>query len=223
MSPKTSDSQRLRAAFQTLEGRAGDPAPCPSAEEIWQAAHGRPDPEVVATIVEHTVVCAECAEAWRLAAALEQPARRLLAMPERAAAPQRWLRRIAGVAAVAAVVAVGLSLLREPAPGYRSDPAQEIRSLLPEGATLPRERCLLRWSALPDAESYELEVTGEDLSPLLSRREIQRPEHLVPASALAALPDGARLYWRVTAVIRDGRRVASGTFSARIGISPREP
>ncbi len=222
MSPETSDTQTLRKAFQGIEGRAGTSGSCPTPEAIWEAARGRPDRRAVAAIVEHTVSCGECAEAWRLAVAFEQPPGRLLSLPRRAATALSWPQRLAAVAAVAALVAVGLTLLRGPTPGYRSDPTQEIRSLLPEGAILPRERCLLSWSEVPGAASYELEVTTEDLRPVVRLETLSKAQHRVSASALAALPDGTLLYWRVTAVFADGRRVASTTFSARLGNSSRE-
>ena len=222
MNPDDPEHRSLRAAFQALEGRAAAPAPCPSPEQIWDAAHGKPDPAAVADIVDHTVVCAECAEAWRLAMALERPAGKVLVMPERRTTQRRWLLRAAGVAAVAAVVAVALPRLWAPAPEYRRGQEVEIHSRLPADSSLPRDRFLLRWSEVPDAESYELEVTSEDLRLLERAGELEEPRHLVPGGSLSGLPEGARVYWRVTAVLGDGTRVASPTFSVQLRISSHD-
>ena len=53
----------------------------------------------------------------------------------------------------------------------------------------------------------------EALAELASAEGLPSPQFQVPAPALAGLPPGSRLYWQVTAVLADGTRVTSPTFS----------
>lgn len=49
-------------------------APCPSPEEVWDAAHGALPPGRTAALVDHLAVCASCATAWWVAHRATPPA-----------------------------------------------------------------------------------------------------------------------------------------------------
>jgi hypothetical protein len=67
------DLDRLRAAFAQPD-EAPHPESCPSLSEIWEGVHGRLLPDRLRDVVEHLTTCSPCAEAWRLALLMEQPA-----------------------------------------------------------------------------------------------------------------------------------------------------
>jgi len=211
----TSD-QTLRAAFAALSLEARPAQNCPTAEELFIAANGSAARKRFEEIVEHTVGCGACAESWRLA-------RELNAGLEQAAAPGRsWTRGWLLLPLAAAILlAVGLPLMRQwsgdsSAPVWRAGGQREITSLQPEDKPLPRDQFMLRWSEPAPGARYRVDVGGERLEPIATGDELVRPEFQVPAAALASLPDGAKILWRVQARLPDGRVVLSPTFVARL-------
>ena len=69
-----------------------------------------------------------------------------------------------------------------------------------DGKVLPRERFLLKWSvSAPAGATYGVQVSTEDLRVVASAEGLKTPEYQVPASALAGLPPGAKLFWKVDA------------------------
>src|SRR5690349_316952 len=71
MSQDTQELERLRAAFATPDV-APNPKTCPAPETIWAAVRGELPPRELREVVEHTAVCAACAEDWRLAVEIEK-------------------------------------------------------------------------------------------------------------------------------------------------------
>lgn len=213
------DVAALRAAFQATGDRAPDPESCPRPETILRAVRGELPPAELRSVVDHTTVCAACAEDWRLAVAYQRELDE--AVPARAPAHGSviWRRWAAAAAAGLALFAVGLGWsgwFGTTDPAYRNGRRQAIRSLVPEGAALPREAFVLRWTAVPGAAAYEVEVTTEALAPIASAKRLPAPELQVPPTSLAGLPPGTRLYWQATALLADGSRLPSATFSARL-------
>ena len=82
---------------------------------------------------------------------------------------------------------------------------------MPHRPVLSR-RDLLRWTAGPEGTTYDLHVTDEDLEVLATARRIGEAEYLVDPEALAGLPPGEKVLWRVVAYLPDGGQVASRTF-----------
>jgi hypothetical protein len=210
----------LREAWLGSSRDAAPRADCPEPSVLWEAARGETDPGTARALVSHTVECPACAEAWRLAmeVARMEPAE---APRLAAAAPSRTEWRWIGVAAtVAALAAAGALLVRHgpetDRPLFRDTERLAIRSLLPETAPVPRASCLLRWSGGPPGTRYRIEVATERLDVVDRARDLDRPEYLVPAKALAAVPPGARLLWQVEARTPDGGRVTSPTFVLRL-------
>jgi len=216
--------ERLRAAFATADD-APAPESCPSPETIWSAVRGELPPQQLREVLDHVASCSACAEDWRLAAELNrQQAAEAATAPGKVIQGRFGWRAVYTAAAVAAALLIGVSVYRsnEVAPGqaptYREaeTPHAGIRSLLPAGEALPRQGAVLRWSPLPGAVSYDVEVSTEDLQPVAAAKGQTTPELRIPDSALASLPPGAKLLWRVDAVHADGSRESSQTFTTAL-------
>jgi hypothetical protein len=208
--------ERLRRAFAARGAAAPPSGACPPADRLWAAVHGQLAAEEVRPLVAHLADCAACAEAWRLARAVDAPAAGVAAST---AAPQPAGGRWAAIAAgIAAVVLAGVLLRQRPTSGpeYR-DPGVgpgAVRSLLNESRALPRGDFRLRWTQGPAGATYAVQVVTEKLEPIAEARGLSSTEFLVPPERLASIPSGTRLLWRVEAVTPDGARVSSATFVA---------
>lgn len=209
---------RLDAALAAADLDDLDGAPCPRRDATWDAASGTLPPAQVEELLAHAATCAACSTAWRLARELDA-ATAAGVRDSRRPAPARRARWIAGaaglVAAAAIVVAVVGGGWREPPvarPEFRDPAGARITSRLADGAPLSRSGAVLRWNPLADGAHYRVVVTTTDLAPVWHSEWIAATEAEVPASALGALPPGARIAWRVEARVPDGRRVASAAF-----------
>jgi len=236
VSKNSSEITWLREAFASLSTSARTTEGCPDPDRIWAAALGEPRPGETKRLAEHTLHCPSCAESWRLAlelggSAMRSPAatestafgpparERALARSEAATGPW-WFRRRSGwiLAAAAALVlaAVGIRVLQRPEATdteyYRSPEEAGIRSLVPEDRLLPREACVLKWSAGPEGARYNVRVASEDLREITSARSLAAAEYAIPASLLQDLPPRSRLLWQVELLLPDGERRISVTF-----------
>jgi anti-sigma factor RsiW len=208
------DLEDLRRAFAAPDpGTPGED--CPAPETLWAAVRGELPPAALRAVVEHTARCAACAEDWRLAVELA-PA----GSPRPAVQSSRGWRLAA--AAVFCAALGGLWTWRETAPP--ADPAAyrtgsvltvEVRPQVPEGTALPADAFELRWSA-PAGSTYDLEVGTADLRVLAEAHDLAEPRFRVPAAALDGLPSGTEIYWRVTAITEDGRRIDPPAFRVRL-------
>lgn len=228
MTEDRDDVERLRRAFAE-PGPAPDPDDCPSPETIWEAVRGELPPDEIRAVVEHTATCPACAEDWRIAAAFEEELRALRSETEEAAAPQpaiAWRRMWIAAAAALVLTVLGLQtrswLGENQPPAYRNEGSTAIRTLVPEGAALPRQAFDLKWSPVPGALSYDLLVSTETLQTVADARGLTAPQYRIPESALADLSSGTKLYWHVEAALPEGGRVASRTFSVALdSVGPR--
>ncbi|HEX5042892.1 MAG TPA: hypothetical protein VFV75_08290 [Candidatus Polarisedimenticolaceae bacterium] len=199
--------------------RSGVVPPCPPAEALWDAAHGRGDRAGREAIAAHLAACPACASSWRLAQELrEQP----MAAP--AGGGRLGSRLLWALAAVAAGAVLLVSPLRErfreggtEAPVvYRAPGAGEPVSEISDLSVLPREAFVLRWSGGPPGTRWDLEVSDASLRPLHQAGGLTAPTQRVPADALASLPSGATVLWQVRARLPDGRVLVSETWRARL-------
>jgi hypothetical protein len=219
MSPVEGKDDRLRAALASLAELQGDGDDCPSAAAIWDSAtEALGTGEANRRVILHTVKCSACASAWRLARRIAQSEPGMPAVV-RSTPSRRWIPLAA--AAVLALVAIGLGIWLAPdgvgiEPAYRIQEKKWLESALPEGSSLPREQCDLRWTAGPDGTTYDVNVTAEDLELVVRAFGLDRPEYRIDPHVLEGVPDGAGLLWRVTAHLPDGRRVTSRTFLTRL-------
>jgi hypothetical protein len=211
----------LRQAFATHSQQTPEPAACPAPEKIWDAVQGLLPPGEVREIVQHTALCAACAEDWRLARTMqEQEAATAAAPAPLRFAPRQHRLRTFGLAAAAALAlaVVGVQWLERPGgpttAEYREGQQATIQSRVAEGRALPRERFVLEWTAPAAAKTatYGVEVSTEDLRVVASAEGLRTPRYQVPASALQDLPAGARLLWKVEAELPEGGHVSSPTF-----------
>lgn len=210
---------RLRAAFQAPAGPAPAPETCPAPETLWAGVRGELQPQQMRDVLDHTASCASCAEDWRLAAEVEREASR-----GATAAPGKVIvgrfgrfRSLAAAAAIAAGLLVAVNVYRDSGPReptYREAGQTDVRSLLPEGQALPRQGAVLRWTPVPGATSYDVQVSTEDLQVVATAQGQTGTEYRIPESGLAGLAPGTNLLWQVDAVFPDGTRRSSPTFTA---------
>jgi hypothetical protein len=218
---------RLRAAFATADAPP-DPRSCPAAETVWSAVRGELPPARMREVVEHTARCSACAEDWRLAAELNRQQAADAEDEDAGAAPGRmgrvvhgrfgrW-RPLAAAAALAAGLLVAVGVYHQGSfgpqePAYREAGHAGIRSLVPAGAALPRKAAVLRWSPLEGATGYDIQVSTEDLKSVATAKGLSAAQYRISEGALAPLPHGTKLLWRVDALRADGSHQASPTFS----------
>jgi hypothetical protein len=217
------DSQlaRLRAAFAAPDP-AADPPGCPAPEILWAAVRGELAPQPLRELLDHVALCAACAEDWRLAVEVNrQQAAESATVPGRVLPGRfgRW-RPLAAAAALAAALLVSVTVWRAEVPHQAPPIFREARhhaslhSLLPAGQALSRQDAVLRWTPEAGATSYDVRVSTEDvLQTVATAKGATATELRIPASALASLPPGTKLLWQVDALLPDGRRESSPTFT----------
>jgi len=220
MTDDANNFARLRAAFQAPAGAAPAPETCPAPETIWAGVRGELPPPQMREVLDHVTSCAACAEDWRLAAEIEREASRAAT-----AAPGKVIvgrfgrfRSLAAAAAIAAGLLVAVGVYRQGGfgpqePTYREVEQTEVRSLLPEGQALARQGAVLRWSPVPGATSYDVQVSTEGLQVVATAQGQTATEYRIPESGLRSLAPGTQLLWQVDAVFPDGTRQSSPTFT----------
>jgi hypothetical protein len=208
----------LRAAFAAplpAAESAADAASCPAPERVWEAVHGGLPASEMREVVEHVALCAACAEEWRLAMALGaggEAGRSAEAAALRRPGPRLWL----GVAAVLLTGVLGVQVYRtqqeRTQPPVNRQPVQErIQTLVPESTPLSRADCLLRWTPVRGARSYDVVVRAADLTPVVAARDLIPSELRVEPSALRGVKPGQKIFWQVTANL-DGGGQTTSTF-----------
>lgn len=217
MSVERDQSRRLADALRAAGTAARPREDCPAGDQIWAALHLELPAAERERIIDHTIECPSCAEAWRLAMEIDRE--RSTAVP--ALVPRyRWMGRTAawaGAAAAVLVIAVGSLLVRPwlqgPDPGVRDPATRVVRSLIGDNASLPRQEFLLRWSDGPDGSRYDLAITTAELEVIADVRDLERPEYRVPPDRLANVTPGTRVLWRVVARTPEGATISSATSS----------
>jgi hypothetical protein len=218
MNAGLSDGPRLREMFAARSEHARPTAGCPSAEGIWAAVRGEVSRRMARKIARHAISCPACTEAWRLARDVSEEAFSDEILSETARRPRRWAF---AAAAAAAMVVIGVTVFQfsfrenRSTPTYRSDASGVLESLIPSESAVPRSGFVLKWSGLEGAR-YDVVVGNEDLRPLAEARSLETAQYRVSPEALAGLPGGARVLWRVVAELPDGRRVSSQTFANEV-------
>jgi hypothetical protein len=205
---------RLREAF-AAPGTAPEPEACPPPDRIWLAVRGELPPDELRELLDHVAACPACAEDWRIAMAFEEESRAAGAAPVRTA-PARSRSFRPWLAAAAAILAVFIGFrLHQPAGpvSYRGD-GTTVESLVKD-ASIPRDRFVLSWKAVPGATSYDLKVSTSGLTSLF-QGETPATRYQVPASALKTVPSGATVYWQVFPVFPEGNRPDEPAFPVRV-------
>ena len=208
------DIELLRERFrESLPPKASD---CPTPDTLLRCVLGEAPPGERRTVAEHAGRCGHCAAAWSVAREFAREAG--LAAPG-AAVRRGFLRPALAAAAALVVVASGVWVLW---PGPATEPvtrAAATRAIRPVGGpveTLPADDFLLRWSAVENANRYEVRVFDDNLGLLHQAADLREPQYRVPRDALLPLSPGATVLWQVDAWLPDGRRVTSPTYSVRL-------
>jgi len=211
---------RLRAAFTAHA--AAPRSDCPPPDAIWAAASGEATAAHPAgALLLHVAGCSSCAEDWRVARELVEPAAEAAA--EREHAPSNVVslfprRRWSSFGVAAALAAALLLFVRGPGDRpeeYRGSEAA-FETTQDEGAALRRDDPTLRWSPIPGARSYDVLLAHDSLEPMARARELTAPAWRVPDAALEAAPDGASLIWQVSATLEGGGRIQGPTWTIRV-------
>lgn len=208
--------EALRAALTDV-GAGVDLPGAHDLEAVRRAVDGELSRGELLALVDRTSGEPALALAWSLALELR---RQLTPTPATAAAPARPFRlkpraALAGLAVAASVVfALWLGSPSLQITRGRSEPA--ITTILTDGASLPRGRFELTWTA-PFAEArYDVDVLNEDLHAVYRVQGIQETHLIVPPEALAGIPSGSTILWRVEALAPSGETVLSPTFVQRL-------
>jgi hypothetical protein len=215
---RRSSDERLRQAFQALGDRAGRDCSEQELEDIWRAVSGKLPPAERRELVDRMSADPGSAEAWRGAWELSQSS----GEEAPASTPQHgrlWAPSWLAAAAVLVVTLGGLlfQLNQRPAEDtFREPDRQVVESLVPSGATLPRDAFRLRWTPAPQGSRYQVTVTTEELRLLTTASDVTVPELLVAEDMLASVGSGERLLWQVVVTLPGGERVSSQTFVTRV-------
>jgi hypothetical protein len=203
------DDRALQVAWASRTHACPAAEGCPGADRIWGALTGESAAAECRAVIEHVAVCPACAESWRLGLHLsEQRPREARREVSRALS---WLRPMS-VAAGLVLMVVGWWAVRQTSdPVVRTVGDVEIRSVFEDRQALPRSDFVLRWTPGPDGTVYDIEVGTSDLRSLARAYALTEARYRVPDSALAGLPAGTEIAWRVQATLPDGRTVASLT------------
>lgn len=221
------EEERVLARLKRAQRQAAETAvpmgPCPPPEQLFDLREGVLPVAVSAAVAEHIAACESCAEALRLAVAM-QPAAELapeVVRQERTARGGGWL--FAGAALIAAGFAtLLLGRPERPAPPssvenrdvYRGPEGVAFRRESPRDA--PRVAFGLSWSAGPPGTVYEVQVHDDELTLVYEAFELGEPHVVVPRAALAGYRDGAPMLWSVVASLPDGTRLALPTWTTRV-------
>jgi hypothetical protein len=205
----------LRAALARRSERAVPTAACPEPSVLWDLAAGDLEAAPARAVAAHAVGCPACREALHLAreagAALSTTGTASGAAP-RSRTP--WLAA-AAILLVAAGTLLYVRRAERPAPpDFRDQETVRIEALGPIGPVPGGAETVLRWTPVEGAR-YDLTLAREDLEVLSVVRGIAAAEYTVPGDLLHRLPPGERLLWQVEAILADGRKIRSGTFSVR--------
>jgi hypothetical protein len=220
------DSSVLAAALRSAGETARPREDCPDADRIWRAISLELPVRERLAVIDHTVECPACAEAWRLAAEIvpgvrdgdqRRSAIERASLPSHAAwfTPLREHRATLGAAAMLVLIVGAFAFFQtfrqSGGPVSRDPGAIVLRSAVPGGA-LPRGDFRLRWAGGPAGARYDLTVTTSRLEVVIDVRGLEQPEYTIAPARLAGLPAGTRLLWRVIAHAPDGLTASSGTL-----------
>ena len=220
MTPAKFENDGLRGAFISDAELQAEGANCPPAEMILESVRGELSAKDDEVVLFHVGECGACAAAWRLARELAEE-KIPVGSPTRARGPTilAWGRWVAAAAVLIVAVGLGVQFMGPEVEEEAIYRTQESAWLLLEGEdgeALPRESFLLRWSDGPDGSTYDIRVMTEELDLVAEARMLELSEFQVPPEAMETLPDGARIFWQVTAHLPDGRWLDSDSFLAII-------
>ena len=218
--PESASLTRLRDAWmQSSHVPRGET--CLSSDWMWDAVSGRQPPADLEAGLAHVAQCAECAEAWRMAHELLVATGQLPALTAGARTWPSWRVWLPAAAAlVVLVIGAGADRGWFDGPAARPGDAEVVRGASPalttamrDGSACERAACRLAWNDAGDGARYAVRVTTADLATVAVTTGLTEPGYTIPAERLRAVEPGADVLWQVEAVLPDGRRLSSATFS----------
>ncbi len=209
--------ERLRTAFAD----AGPKVELPGAadlEKIQRAVDGRLSRRELLALADRTADEPGLALAWRLALELHRRLGPSVAPEPLPVRPRvrRWPRAAVAGLAVAVSVILAVWLAQPSLSVKRGRPQPAITTGLADGATLPRAHFELVWRAPFEPARYDVDVLDEELKVIYRVQGIRETRLIVPAEALAGVPAGGTVLWRVEALGPNGNSVLSPTFVQRL-------
>lgn len=216
--------EALQQAFSSIPvGSSGED--CPEPERLWAAVRLELPPEERREIVRHTATCSACAEDWRVTWALwqkEQEAEahdcdgKVLNGPW--GAFKKSLPQVAAAALVLLAVGVGGVMLHQaPETTFRGhqEAVEQTRSQNLDGASLPRERFLLRWEPTEGA-TYKIHLMRKNGDFIQAEPGLTTAEFMVPEDLLQDLKSGENVLWQVEIIAPGSGKETWGPFSTSI-------
>lgn len=211
MTDRELDDEALRVAFQNRRLDPDDD--WPDGDQVLEAVEGTASPEERRDLVERMATSPATAEAWRMAVELRGGE---ISSSDNVRPLHRRASLLVGVfglaAAAVAVIAVGLDDRVTPVPEFRRPETASIRSSQTNGQSLMRDDLVLEWTADVEDATYDIVVLTESLDEVDSATGLSTNRHRVPKEAIANIPPGGRVLWRVVARTPEGTSISSATF-----------
>ena len=224
---KTNMTQ-IAEAYRTYLGKRkfGFDEECPTPEDLVRLVTQGARRKARARIMEHVSNCADCARVLQSVLRLSGEIDRLTGKAEAARSLPRdevlgkkeqlrllWGRRNA-VAILAGLIGVSIitfSVIRlSDRSVVRGTAGLRIRLLSPkQGASYRAEEIKFKWEAVPEAAGYDVELFNESLEKVWQSGPISDAGTELPAEARGIMTAGETYFWRVTAVLTDGKELAS--------------
>ncbi len=207
---------------------------CPAPEDLVRLVTQGAGRKERASIMDHVSNCADCARVLKSLLRLSEEVDRLTGKAEvLQSCPQDGVlgkkqpaRPLFGRRAALVTLAglVGLAILTfsviklSDRPVIRGTAGSQIRLISPkQGAALAARDVRFKWAAVPQAARYAVELFDKSLEKVWQSGPISDAGTELPADARGIVLEGETYFWRVTAVLEDGRELVSklAEFSIR--------
>ena len=185
-------------------------------------------------MMEHVSNCADCAGIVKSILRLSEEVDRLTGKvealrscpPDEVSGKKEHVRPLIGRRTALATLAglIGLAILTlsviklSDRPVIRGTAGTQIRLISPkQGASLAAKDIKFKWAAVPQAVRYTVELFDKSLEKVWQSGPVSDAGTELPAEARGVVLEGETYFWRVTAVLEDGREPVSkmAEFSIR--------
>ncbi len=207
---------------------------CQAPEDLVRLVTGRVRRKERARIMEHVARCGDCARIMRSLLRLSGEvdgltgkAGALRGKPEDEASgkTERFgphLNRRAAVAVFAGLIGltvITFSVIKlAERPVFRGTVGPQVRLISPkQGAALAAGKIELKWEEVPKASRYAVELFDRSLEKVWRSGPMAEARVELPEDARGVILAGETYFWRVTAILQDGRELVSklGEFSVK--------
>jgi len=228
MTTDTPTIEALQKAFRSMPAGSRTEN-CPEPERLWAAARLEIPADQRREVIRHVATCAACAEDWRVTWKLWQKQRAADAQdpPDAVVVQGPWTRfyealpQVAAAALVVLAVGVGGFFFHQPPEstfrGNERGPQDAAAvegevAVTPDGAYLPRDEFVLRWTPTAGA-TYNVTVMTEEGDFVETSSNLEVPELRVAPEKLEAIPSGGLVLWQVEVLKPEGgaRRTETAT------------